>query len=156
MGYTHYWYKSPELDQNIWFDFASDFLKVLPHFYKELDTTTDQSFRMNSEYIFFNGIGDNSHETFVFNRKVEPDLEDKTKQIFDCTKTARKPYDIAVCCTLIIAKKHFGADIKVSSDGEDEDGWDKAKELCQDILKYGETFDISYETQNKYNGGQFI
>ena len=26
----------------------------------------------------------------------------------------------------------------------------------KDILKYGETFDISYETQNKYNGGQFI
>ena len=94
MGYTHYWYKEPILSQKNWFDFANDFVKVLPHFYKELDSTTDQKFYINSDELFLNGVG--------------------------------------------------------------EDGWDKAKELCQDILKYGETFDISYETQNKYNGGQFI
>ena len=159
MGYTHYWYKEPILSQKSWFDFANDFVKVLPHFYKELDSTTDQKFYINSDELFLNGVGENSHETFYFSRVIEDikdyQKDDNSTKIFACCKTARKPYDISVCCALIIAKKHFGADIDVKSDGEEEDGWDKAKELCQDILKYGENFDISYEAQEKFAGGTF-
>lgn len=161
MGYTHYWYKEPTLSQKKWFDFANDFVKVLPHFYKELDSTTDQKFYINSDELFLNGVGENSHETFYFSR-VEKDIKDYQKddnssKVFACCKTARKPYDISVCCALIIAKKHFGADIEVKSDGENhEEEWEPAKQLCQDILKYGEDFDMSYESQNNNNGGQFI
>jgi hypothetical protein len=161
MGYTHYWYKEPTLSQKKWFDFANDFVKVLPHFYKELDSTTDQKFYINSDELFLNGVGENSHETFYFSR-VEKDIKDYQKddnssKVFACCKTARKPYDISVCCALIIAKKHFGADIEVKSDGEnDEEEWEPSKQLCQDILKYGEDFDMSYESQNNNNGGQFI
>tara|TARA_R110002124_G_scaffold134896_7_gene297689 strand:- start:391 stop:864 length:474 start_codon:yes stop_codon:yes gene_type:complete len=156
MGYTHYWtIFQEEIPHDIWFNFAHDFIKVLPYFYEKLDHTTDQKSNVDSEYIHFNGIGEQSHETFTMNRKnpmeksyIDPDNE--SLEYFDFCKTARKEYDIAVCCALIIAKKYFGNIIKVSSDGIDEDGWDKAKELCQDILKYGNTFDISYE-----NGGVF-
>jgi hypothetical protein len=152
MGYTHYWtINQKEISPESWFGFMQEFTKIETEFHGKIDHTTDQKYKIDTENIFFNGVGEQSHETFYMNRKNEM-KESYTGEIehFNFCKTARKEYDIAVCCALIIAKKHFGDIIKVSSDGIDEDGWDKAKELCQDILKYGENFDISYE-----NGGEF-
>lgn len=152
MGYTHYWtINQKEISPESWFGFIQEFEKIETEFHGKIDHTTDQKYKIDTENIFFNGVGEQSHETFYMNRKNEM-KESYTGEIehFNFCKTARKEYDIAVCCALIIAKKHFGDIIKVSSDGIDEDGWDKAKELCQDILKYGENFDISYE-----NGGEF-
>ena len=158
MGYTHYWtINQKEISRESWFGFMQEFEKIESEFHGKLDHTTDQKYKIDLDYIHFNGVGEQSHETFTMNRKnpleksyIDPD---KNKlEYFDFCKTARKEYDIAVCCALIIAKKHFGDIIKVSSDGIDEDGWDKAKELCQKTLKYGNTFDISYENEN---GGFF-
>ncbi len=75
MGYTHYWYKEPTLSQKKWFDFANDFVKVLPHFYKELDSTTDQKFYINSDELSLDAVGENRHETFYFSR-IEKDMQD--------------------------------------------------------------------------------
>lgn len=69
--------------------------------------------------------GDCSHESFILDRI---DRED-----FNFCKTAYKPYDLAVCCVLIIAKHHLGKAISVSSDGGPEQ-WRDAVELCQRIL----------------------
>ena len=44
------------------------------------------------------------------------------------TKTAHKPYDLVVCCCLILAKKHFGDKILVASDGTWEQDWQHANE----------------------------
>ena len=153
MGYTHYWETTPELDQDIWFNFAQDFVKVLPHFYKKLDSETEDKFHINGSELYMNGIGEEAHETFYLQRVSIP-RKDKTK-VFSFCKTAKKEYDIAVCCALLIAKKHFGTEINVSSDGSDEE-WQQAKDLCQDILKYGKLFDISYETQNEHETGVFL
>ena len=144
MGYTHYWtIFQEEIPQDIWRSFASDFIKILPQFMDKLDHETDQKFDINGNHIIFNGIGEEGHETFSMNTKNKME-ESHTGNIeyFDFCKTARKEYDIAVCCALIIAKKYFGDIINVSSDGSDEDGWDKAKELCQKVLRYGKSFDI--------------
>ena len=64
------------------------------------------------EYFAFNGKGDESHETFYF------DMTDK----FKFCKTARKPYDIAVCMVLIAIKEHV-KDIEVNSDGDFDVEW---------------------------------
>ena len=152
MGYTHYWtINQNQISPESWFGFMQEFSEIEAKFHEKLDHTTDQKYRIDSESIIFNGIGEQGHETFTMNRK-NPMEESYTgeNEYFDFCKTARKEYDIAVCCALIIAKKYFGDIIKVSSDGEDEDGWDKAKELCQETLKYGSNFNISYE-----NGGVF-
>jgi hypothetical protein len=144
MGYTHYWtIFQNEIPQDIWRSFASDFIKILPQFMDKLDHETDQKFDITGNHIIFNGIGEQGHETFSMNTKNKME-ESHTGNIeyFDFCKTARKEYDIAVCCALIIAKKHFADIIRVSSDGSEEDGWDKAKELCQKVLKYGKSFDI--------------
>ena len=152
MGYTHYWnILESEINSDKWAKFAKDFVKILPQFMDILDHNTDQKFNVTGEHIIFNGVGEEGHETFTMNRKnVMEKAYDGEIKYFDFCKTARKEYDISVCCALIIAKKYFGNIIKVSSDGEEEDGWDKAKELCQKVLKYGKTFNISYE-----NGGEF-
>ena len=144
MGYTHYWtIFQEEIPQDIWRSFASDFIKILPQFMDKLDHETDQKFDINGNHIIFNGIGEQGHETFSMNIK-NPMEKSHTGRIeyFDFCKTARKEYDIAVCCALIIAKKHFADIISVASDGSEEDGWDKAKELCQKVLRYGKSFDI--------------
>jgi hypothetical protein len=154
MGYTHYWdIYQEEIPQDIWVKFAKDFIKILPHFVDKLDSQTDQKYDINNENIILNGIGEESHETFYIQRKnkMKKSYDGEVKK-FNFCKTARKEYDISVCCALIIAKKYFGNIIKVSSDGIDEDGWGKAKQLCQKVLKYGKSFDISYENKN---GGVF-
>ena len=152
MGYTHYWtINQNQISPESWFGFIQEFSEIEAKFHEKLDHTTDQKYRIDSESIIFNGIGEQGHETFTMNRK-NPMEESYTgeNEYFDFCKTARKEYDIAVCCALIIAKKHFGDIIRVSSDGQDQDGWGKAKELCQETLKYGSNFNISYE-----NGGVF-
>ena len=153
MGYTHYWtINQKEISRESWFGFMQEFEKIETEFHGKIDHTTDQKYKIDTESIFFNGVGEESHETFTMNRK-NPMEKSYTGNIeyFDFCKTARKEYDIAVCCALIIAKKHFGDIIKVSSDGCEE--WEESKELCQKTLKYGKTFNISYENEN---GGQFI
>lgn len=147
MGYTHYCYKVEELDQSRWDNFITDFEKVLPFFtqYLDKDTTDNQYLQCTSEKLWFNGIGENGHETFAFRRVEEHDSgtqyhrENSNTPYFMFCKTARKDYDIAATCALIIAKKHFGDDVVISSDGDNAE-WAEAKELCQDELEYGEKF----------------
>lgn len=83
----------------------------------------------DKDKICFNGRGDaDSHETFVINRLRDDD---------NFCKTARKPYDIMVCATLMIVR-HYIPDFKVSSDGDkDEHEWQAAIALCQKVLHYG-------------------
>lgn len=94
--------------------------------------------------------GDCSYETFSFTR-VLPDKgypysahDGRPDLFFDCCKTAYRPYDVAVTAFLIVAKKHLGDDIKVSSDGEDAQ-WYDAKRLCYINLGYGPEFYIGDE-----------
>lgn len=99
--------------------------------------------------LAFNGIGDNSHETFVMQQDLNPEQWEIDRAgednglFFEFCKTARKPYDVMVCAALIIAKKRFGKYIKIASDGSDEpDMWQEAKEICQNTLGYGARFDF--------------
>ena len=71
--------------------------------------------------VSFNGCGKNSHETCYIS------LEDAG---FNFCKTARKPYDTAVCVCLLCFKHYFGKNMKLESDG-DMNGieWQYAKEV---------------------------
>lgn len=111
--------------------------------------------------------GDCSHETFSLEQKMETtitrsdgstyerdpigevayisgnkEIKNESEEIgkyFNCTKTAYKPYDLAVTVCLIIAKHHLKNQIMVSSDGKIEH-WQDAMMLCQQFLEYGEKF----------------
>lgn len=70
------------------------------------------------------------HETFSIHRKGNSS--------FNFCKTARKPYDFAVCVVLTLYAKHFGAEATdVSSDGDWED-WEPAVKLVKDTVGLGE------------------
>ena len=85
--------------------------------------------------------GDCSHETFsiMCNSDSSPDKE--TGYVFDCTKTAYKPYDLAVNVCLVIAKHYLNDDIVILSDGDDSN-WIEAKQLCEHFLGFGENFKL--------------
>lgn len=86
--------------------------------------------------------GDCSYETFCFERELKPDsFTSDDGRYFDCTKTAYRPYDVAVTAALIIIK-HYCPEIDVQSDGEDEN-WQDAKNLCQFYLGYGFDFTVN-------------
>ncbi len=89
--------------------------------------------------------GDCSHETFYFPQADKnqdcQERRGKHKLFFNCTKTAYKPYDLAVICALIIAKQHLGEKIKVGSDG-DINQWADGMAICEKILGYGLAFSL--------------
>lgn len=135
MGYTHYFYTERHLPIAAFQRIADDINKIMPEFRKRkiklssgmTDHKPDNPIITEKE-IIFNGVGQLSHETFALERDVAPEgVEQKNSlgMIFSFCKTARKPYDFAVCCALIIAKHHLGDQIRVSSDGDidAEDEW---------------------------------
>ncbi len=90
--------------------------------------------------------GDCSYEIFLFDRilNLSDYSEPENGRYFDCTKTAFRPYDLAVITFLIIAKHYLKEKIKVSSDGEDCH-WFDGKMLCQMELGYGLRFIMGKE-----------
>ena len=115
MGYTHYHNGLIFTDAG-WEKLRRDvrkLLKSLPENVKvqrEYDRATRPL--VGKDVIRFNGVGEDGHETFWFPKVWEG---------FCFTKTSRKPYDLAVCCVLMLASFHAdGGDPKedgISSDG---------------------------------------
>jgi len=96
--------------------------------------------------------GDCSHESFALvqktpkkeietSEKITRSLGIKDEKIFNFTKTAFKPYDLAVNVCLIIAKHYLKDQIKISSDGEIS-AWKDAMEICHYFLGYGKDFNF--------------
>ena len=122
-------------------------------------------YKINKTQISFNGIGEMAHEQFQLYQRMPPEVFERKEEFakrfavpsgisattadrvretgisgmhhpyFDCTKTAVKPYDIVVCCCLILAKKHLGDGIAVSSDGGESD-WADAINLIEKNFGY--------------------
>ena len=95
-----------------------------------IDTKIDPVF--NDKEITFNGIGDDSHETFCIDRVITlkklKDFNDeyaigqwkRGKKHYSFCKTARKPYDFFVKIVLLLYMHYFK--VAVSWDGD----WDEA------------------------------
>lgn len=91
--------------------------------------------------------GDGSYETFGIDcQRKRPEWQKKKEYplIFDCCKTAFRPYDLNVQCCLIVFKQYFNKDFKVHSDGESEN-WNEARDICQHIVGYGLDFELDKE-----------
>lgn len=88
-----------------------------------------------------------SYETFNFPKCLQSDNTpepDANGLCIEFTKTAFRPYDIAVTAVLLIAKKNLTEQLLVHSDGTDCH-WSDAKRICQQVLGYGEWFGIVEE-----------
>lgn len=120
MGYTHYWRVLAPIAPAKFAALASDAKQLIednltaPLAYEYDEPAKPALF--DESAIRFNGLGDDGHETFV----ITPEETD-----FEFCKTARKPYDAAVCVVLLLAGKRGLATI--TSDGNpDDEGWAEA------------------------------
>lgn len=133
MGYTHYWRIPSDLDKASFALFANAAAKIITEVGKQGIGIDNAS---GDNTVFFNGVGEESHESFCIRRKKNEN--------FDFTKTARKPYDLAVTSCLIAFKHFFEDKAEITSDGDDTD-WLPAKELCQKLLGFGKNFKMNEE-----------
>jgi len=94
---------------------------------------------VETTYIWFNGDDSKglSHETFglgPFDMGGFQSFEEIEKDgVFGFCKTARKPYDLMVCVSLMILKHNLGADFKISSDGGLND-WREAIDFYENLF----------------------
>lgn len=128
MGYTHYWTHKKEFNPTRWKQIIKDVRKIikvsgvpLAKDYDEPDTKP----QLDDDTIWFNGIGDDGHETFLINRTG--DGEDAF------CKTAQKPYDVVVTAVLTYLNNNYSDSFTVSSDGDGED-WIPGVELARRAL----------------------
>lgn len=157
MGYTHYWYRQQTIPQAKYAAIVADMERALElvnrarvpagmsyegspvHLCDGMGKTGSRP-RLDQDEISFNGdeAGGHDHETFYFPRDLGPkeswESGDRNKR-FGFTKTARKPYDLAVCLALYVLKHHLGDKIHVSSDGDrQEEGWPHARKLALEMF----------------------
>ena len=81
--------------------------------------------------------GDCSYESHWFER-VQDD-EQGEDRVFSATKTAFRPYDLAVTAFLVVVKHHLRSEILIESDGR-ACQWADALAICQEVLGYGQGF----------------
>lgn len=143
MGYTHYWTFEPNKvesteDLRKRFKRASRYVKGFVKFinanksevYKICGGMGDGKPIINDTEIWFNGDRSQNldHETFSIHWN-RPNYHGKWN---DFCKTARKPYDLVVCFTLLTFADIFPEAFTYSSDGNMEDEeWQRAVELYE-------------------------
>jgi len=145
MGYTHYWdLKTPtastrEQVKTAFAEVAILFDKLPANSTSAGGYYVDEKLRLfggngtgkmhiNDEALIFNGDAKQSldHETFYF------DITNLSE--FNFCKTARKPYDFAVCVALLAMANHIDG-FEFSSDGGIED-WKPAIEFYNEKVGY--------------------
>ena len=127
MGYTHYWTQTRDFTTLEWAELAKGFFALIANRPPDLALCAEHLgeepfFDMNEPW--FNGIGDEGHETFTLQRQ---------RTGFDFCKTAQKPYDLMVCAMLLYVENKIPGVLEISSDGDEKDWHDAWKFL-------GETF----------------
>ena len=154
MGYTHYYHVESYYEEEVWDDLVKDVKKLLEIAWGDEDDSTTllgdliskkntslSKYYLDENQISFNGVGEDAHEQFQLYQRMPPEVFEKYEEsalmvgshrliapYTEFTKTAHKPYDLVVCCCLILAKKHFGDKILVTSDGTWEQDWQHANE----------------------------
>lgn len=129
MGYTHYFRLNSRLDEETIHKICNDTEKLLERLSKVVcfDPDEEDSIpKVDSEngVIMFNGKGSDGYEDFHV---------DMNRTGFNFCKTNYKPYDIAVCGTLLIFAEHALDCFDLSSDGDIED-YQNAISLYKEIF----------------------
>ena len=145
MGYTHYWeFKKNPKDVK---DGSKKFAKAVELLKKCLAKVPAEIGAAKSPFVLKGGDGKGkpvlTDEVVCFNGDASMHYDYETCYLalnnddydFDFCKTARQPYDVAVCLTLLCFKKTFGNDFSYSSDGnQDDEGWKMAHNIFNEIV----------------------
>lgn len=130
MGYTHYFQQNKPVTDKQWSEFKKDATVALKKIKKRgivLVSNDESGVIINNERVNLNGDEKEGldHETFYLTKDYPR---------FNFCKTARKPYDLAVCSLLLLANEHMPGHHDISSDGDPED-WQEALEFNEEIFK---------------------
>lgn len=131
MGYTHYFPQKKSFTDEQWGKVMEGTNKILAFCHErgialKWEYTSSKDPEVSEDRVRFNGFGDEGHETFLV-PKVKAES-------FNFCKTAYKPYDLAVCMTLLLMKDVAPGVLDVSSDGGDED-WKEANEAYKSLFE---------------------
>lgn len=108
MGYTHYWNQERNLTKAQWAAVIADIRTIIAYAQHDCGIALANGMgdggtspEINEAHISFNGVGDDSHETFFITRTIrtKPEYEGERTDWGFC-KTARKPYDAVVTACL--------------------------------------------------------
>lgn len=135
MGYTHYWSRKAKFSENEWLALKERVSKIInwanEHGIKMVSKADcDLSYLsiIDDNFIQLNGYEDEGHECFVIEREFNK------RNPSDFCKTARKPYDIAVCMTLLVIYDLNPDLLEISSDGDWNSDWKDAREAYAEIF----------------------
>lgn len=126
MGYTHYFPQKREVTSEEWSRIVGFFGKIMKAssvpIVREYDEPGTEP-KVTSDEIWFNGVGEDGHETMTLYRKHEG---------FVFCKTIRKPYDVVVGALLAVAAHVAPGAWDMGSDGDEhEDEWQAALDLAR-------------------------
>ena len=144
MGYTHYWRQLRDFTDTEWQELTrltklitADGLGVLAHHPESHEEYhgkwgEDDVLTIDDESIYFNGIGEDSHETFCITKKKRAKMDYEEQEAYDkqgafeFCKTAHKPYDkyvTAVLCAIYNMFGHYNMTpmSEITSDGNSDD-----------------------------------
>jgi hypothetical protein len=140
LGYTHYFDIPKKLDQDKFNTLGEQVKKIVKACRAKGIAIGDGAGNVSepdidSNEIMFNGVGSEAHETLCIKRTSDNKAwQERTALVFNFCKTARKPYDVAVTASLIAMKELFPK-CELSSDGDDEGGWNEGRELYNSLFK---------------------
>lgn len=124
MGYSHYWRLKSDARQSSYKEALADIRKIIKDNISILANGMGDkdSLPKTQKEISFNGIEDESHETFFLPTSLlKFDYGRDDGWSFDFCKTAQKEYDKIVVACLCILKFHLKDKIQIESDGDQED-----------------------------------
>lgn len=129
--YTQYYELIKPIDDESWKKICIDTKKVIKY-YKKLNINVEANHPSGimvsnkNKYINFNGIGDDSYETFSFG---------KEQMRFNFCKTNQNEYDKVVCGVMLVIYHHAKDCVSMSSDGKFND-WKEIMANNAKILGY--------------------
>lgn len=135
MGYTHYWYTPLKMDPSLFAAFSADAQALA--YACEIPIAEDYDIHrppiFSTDKVWFNGIGEDGHETFGITRTTNRPA-DRDGLAFDFCKTAAKPYDTLVTAVLMALKYRFGMAVVIASDGDFERDWADGRQLYERVF----------------------
>lgn len=147
MGFTHYWNRKDDFTKDQWARIREDVLTIIVKHCDKNHIPLAEEYNapmlkcgptppvVNGSEVRFNGWREEGHETFVMTRnKPEPQPWEKGTESFEFCKTARKPYDLAVCLTLLSCARHAPDSIRLGSDGEWGSDWAEARRVFKELF----------------------
>ncbi|SPO04386.1 uncharacterized protein DNG_07071 [Cephalotrichum gorgonifer] len=112
MGYTHYYqviqWDSPAW-QAAWPLLVRDTRRIIDSAGIPVTGEDGPIISSTEDSICFNGVDGDGHEPFC--------MDEENNRSFAFTKTARKPYDLVVCCVLLRAHMLAPKCLDIRSDG---------------------------------------